>query len=334
MKLFSFVSLAFSVSCISLGSQALPFKEEAKLCCQESLDAASSIIPISSSSSSSSKLVRRATKWTGEEETRLIRLREEDNLSWVEIYDHFPDRSSWQAVARKYYSLARGTREGKPSRKWTEQEDKLLRERLEEGKSWEEIAEELPGRSPTAVMMHHRYLLNRARNAPKTVRKRFTPEEDELLLELGPRGDLTWAEKAKSFPEKSTAAVKTRYQRLKEAPQQPLTRWTPAEEERLVEAVEARLTLAEAAELTRRSNTSIRMKIVSLLDSGRISQGLATKYKTFTEAELELMREKRGEGMSWKDIRSQFFRDRTTRWLRIMYSRYVAKLHNEGQLDS
>ena len=333
MKVFNLISLALSVSFISHDSQALPFKEEAKLCCQEKLDAASSIIPISSSSDS--KLVRRATRWTAEEETRLIRLREEDNLSWVEIYNHFPDRSNWQAVARKYYSLTRSTREGKTSRRWTEQEDKLLRERVEEGKSWEEIAEELPGRSPRAVKAHHSYLPSRATDAPKTVKKRFTREEDELLLELGPRRDLTWAEKAKSFPERSTAAVQRRYQKLKKGPRRPATIWTPAEEETLVEAVEARLTLAEAAELIGRSKSGIRTKILGLLDSGRISQGLAAEFKKkYTEAELELMREKRGEGMSWNDIRSQFFRDRTTRWLRIWYSRYMAKLRNEGQLDS
>ena len=73
---------------------------------------------------------------------------------------------------------------------------------------------------------------------------------------------------------------------------------------------------------------------MSLLDSGRISQGLARKFENYTVAEFELMREKRDEGMRWDDIRSQFFRDRNTKALITGYSNYLAKLRNEGQLDS
>ena len=131
------------------------------------------------------QLFKRAGKrWTDEEVDYLVELREEEELSWEEIAEFFPERK-WGGVKQKYERLNRDplAPKTKERRLWTPEEDERLLELKREDKSWEEMAEFLKGRTPSAIKTHYYYITGEDKQAPASTRRKYTEEDDNLLLE-------------------------------------------------------------------------------------------------------------------------------------------------------
>ena len=216
---------------------------------------------------------KKAERWTPEEEELLVELRDGLGLPWNDIDQHFPNRA-WKALERKYYQLKRGRPAPKTilDESWTPEEYDQLMALKEEGKSWKEIAEAMPGRSQKALESRYRFWTRRTQGIPTPTKrgfKEFSREEDELLLKLG-ETDMSWKEKAKRFNGRSKASLRSRYRRIL-PPEQPRSRkWTLQEEEQLIEAVKSDMTLAEIAERIGRSDEAVRKRVRKLQKSNRI----------------------------------------------------------------
>ena len=214
------------------------------------------------------KLLKRAGRsWTDEEEILLLKLRKEGK-SWSEIAKLIPERT-WRASQKRHGQLTRGSSE--PKRKkgklWTDEENERLMEQKEMGKSWKEIAQQLPGRNLNSIQSHYRYLLT-SRKAPENVLVRYTPEEDRRLLELA-KTDLSWSERAKLFPGRSQSSLQGRYTQLG---QEPSIResWTTEKDERLIELLKTDLTREEIGRLLGRTVEAVNNRVYKLRKLGRI----------------------------------------------------------------
>ena len=134
------------------------------------------------------RLFRRAQRWTGEEEQRLLELRRQ-KVPWDKIMDEFPGRS-WSSLTNKYVRLtedpSKVPKRQKAPPPWTDEEQELLLELVESNLPWREIAERLPGRTETAARGKYRLLSGNF--VPRKTWKHFSAEEDELLLELDKAG--------------------------------------------------------------------------------------------------------------------------------------------------
>ena len=159
------------------------------------------------------KLLKRGARWTAEEDRRLLELREQGK-SWEEVHKIFPERS-WIAVIARYHRLkpdAPGPT--KEVNFWTEEEEKLLLELVKADISWEEMAKQLPGRTAKALRAKYRNLSGDYRVIPKNVSRRWTAEEDELVLELT-RAHIPRAEQVAFFNDRTAQALRARYVILK-----------------------------------------------------------------------------------------------------------------------
>ena len=132
------------------------------------------------------KLYRRGRHWRPEEEELLLELREQ-RMSWDEINKFFPERS-WHAISSKHSKLTQGPSAKRSKyRAWTSEEKELLLKLGKTDASWEEIAENLPGRSANAALNQY-FKLTRGSPAPKSRLTVWTAEEDASLVEAAESG--------------------------------------------------------------------------------------------------------------------------------------------------
>ena len=157
-----------------------------------------------------SKIFKRAQHYTPEEVELLLELREQ-GMTWKEISKSFPGRE-WQSLKDKHRRVLREQEMGKSPRLWTSEEEELLLKLVEPDKSWGEIAESLPGRTPKAVRQHYK-ILNDGSLAPKKVRLLYTAEEDKLLLKLK-KADMPWKEMPAHFDNRTWPSLRSRYKAL------------------------------------------------------------------------------------------------------------------------
>ena len=278
----------------------------------------------------------RKKRWDAEEEGRLIELREQQGLTWQEIDAHFPDRG-WRSLEAKYRRLTQdlsepvGTRTA--YRRWTADEDDLLRQLGATGDlSWKEVAQSFPGR--TALAVGTRYgVLTKGKPAPAGLTTRFTAAEDELLLKLSEDEDMTWAQRAEFFDNRSARALEDRYARVR-PPRTPTwyktSAWTEEEYEELEEALDAGMTWKEISELLERTEVAVIGRVGVLVRSGRLARpSQLARYDRFTDADFELMRTKRDEGIIWKDIVAQYFPHRTVDSAYQQYQTYERRKAEE-----
>ncbi|KAG6141496.1 hypothetical protein E4U22_000184 [Claviceps purpurea] len=111
----------------------------------------------------------------------------------------------------------RDGRQVNPSRFWTEEENELLLQLRERGRSYEYLSTVF-GRTPMACMRHFQdcrfEIERRDPNAQFRGRvKRWKLEEDRLLLQLKESGR-SWEEISDTFPRRNIAACKRRYRIL------------------------------------------------------------------------------------------------------------------------
>ena len=282
----------------------------------------------SSSSPSTTKLLKRGSRWTAAEELLLIKLRDEENMPWSEVAAQFPGRT-YRALSLKYYIL-----KGPPSktrgryRDWTDEEEELLMKLASMDMSWKERAEKFSGRSDAALRVHYNKLML-GEAVPSTVQDLYTDEEDQRLLRLREE-DLTWEEVTRQFEGRSVNSVKKRYRMIADKSKHP--RWTPGEEEQLLEALEVGMTRKEIAEHFERtvravSNRARQLRFVSR----RKSTGpKARQEPIYTDKELRLMRKLREEGVTWLEISKEHLPERSGLSLILRYRRYLEESKGEG----
>ena len=268
------------------------------------------------------KLVRRARgqSWTAEEEQRLIELREQ-RIPWDKLTEHFPDRT-WKALTSKYQKLTTDPSSKSPAGRklWTPEEKDLLLELKKTGMSWAEISERFPGRTENAVNRQYRTLVN-GTSVPKRYYGSYSAEEDELLLELD-EARVPWKDRVKYFDNRSLPSLRSRLDILGSGPRQVRQKYTLEEDELIIQSTNSGKTIAEISRILERSEMGVRHRIDSLRRSNRLPAVQTEKGLHYSVADFETMREMRGRKMTWKEIASEHFPDRSGESLRLAYRRY------------
>ena len=243
--------------------------------------------------------------WTPEEEQLLLELRAQQSLPWTEIIDRFPKRS-FSALQGKYYRMTRDPNKIKrKNKRWTSEEKKLLIKLVERDATWDEITEFFPGRTKKQIKARY-FSLKGNYGVPNRFRGIWTAEEDELLLKLGKTG-MPWEETATHFNNRSLSALKKKFNSLT-APSH--NRYTPEEDNAIIEAVASGKTVAEISQLLGRSEAGLQVRIRKLKKSGRLDISTAPQIlwgSHYTAIEYNVMEKMIKSGMSWEEIADRYF---------------------------
>ncbi len=151
---------------------------------------------------------RDAVPYTFEEDQLLKKLKDQ-GLTWEQIADGFAEyfpRRSGPALSQRYGEVfTSGEWERRP---YTQDEDQCLEQLKRQGLKWDKIIEYFPGRTMNALQKRWSTLkVELGLGAPKN---RFTPEEDQRLIQLKEQG-LPWAKIAESFEGRTVKALEHRW---------------------------------------------------------------------------------------------------------------------------
>ena len=156
------------------------------------------------------------SKWTDEEKVTLIRLVEQDDrdISWKEVSKHFPNRSE-EACMEYYKRNLRKALGPLKLRAWTSQEEEKLAELHRRKFSWDDIADELPGRSADACKTHFYGNVDKEPKEPVMSTENWTAEEDEKIIRFirSREKELSWAKVAEDIPGRTALGCKARWHR-------------------------------------------------------------------------------------------------------------------------
>jgi hypothetical protein len=275
-----------------------------------------------------------ANPWT-EVEDAALRVGVEAGKTWREIGAELPGRTASGAEKRgKKLGLSRpagipleGGR-GKGMR-WTEVEDAAIRAGFEAGKTWQEIAEELPGRGTATTKQrgHVLGLKHREGGVPWT-------EEEDAALRASLEAEEPWKTVAEKLPGRTSERTRARARRLQveRSEKRVCLAWTEAEDEELragFEAGESWKTIAEERLVGRSEDTTgwrgrtlgLRRAsekgrfVVAWTDAGGAEVVRARRRRAegprvprrgasepWTEAEDTVLREGFTAGKKWKEI--------------------------------
>lgn len=136
--------------------------------------------------------------------------------------------------------------------------------------------------------------------------KKWTPEEDELLIKLAKMfNERNWKEIQKSFPKKTTLQCFTRYKRIR--PGLIKGSWSPEEDEYIIQLVKLHGKHWSKIEkyLTTRNGKQIRERYLNVLDPA------IKKHKFTKEEDLKIVQLYKKYGPKWSII-SSYIEGRTT----------------------
>ena len=149
------------------------------------------------------KKVINQKKWTKEEDEELIKLVKTHNgKKWKEIASNFHNKSPLQCFSR-YKRIRPEIYKGS----WKKEEDKLILSLIEKyGTSWSKISKIIKTRNGKQIRDRYINVLS-----PNINKKKFTPEEDFLLLKLYNEYGPKWATIHTFFKNRTTDMIKNRF---------------------------------------------------------------------------------------------------------------------------
>ena len=224
--------------------------------------------------------------------------------------------------------------------RWSREDEERLLELRAEDKSWEELTEYFEGRTWSALRVKHGFLKNPRPASRKGKRKkRWTAEEDARLRQLREEEGVayrSWEEIARGLPGRTASAAFNRYKLITgqlRGPTATSQSFTPEEDDRIIKAVEAGKTVdemyREQGEGKVRSQGAIRIRIYRLDEAGRLDASSLFR-RQYTEADFELMRKKREEGLTWRQIGDEFFPERNPKVLCSQFKKWERKKERKG----
>lgn len=277
----------------------------------------------SSSAVSEARLFKRAKHWTVADEELLLELRKQ-RIPWSEMEEYFPGRS-WSALQQKYYVLINkaGKRPNAKSTGWTTAEEDLLFVLVKANRSWTQIGSYFPGRNGKQAYEHYRYI-TKGRSAPRKVHKKWTTEEEELLMRLA-KENVPWEERVAYFEDRGLSALKSRYYKLA-SNVVDLRRYQPEEIRTLIDSLEKGKTVEEIARFLDRSVKSVKLRIRKLEKENKLEPvPQVAKNRHYSDADYELMGILREQGVTWKDIARNHFPGRPQGSIGITYNRHLRR---------
>ena len=147
--------------------------------------------------------IRNKKKWTPEEDSYLIQLAScYQEKHWKIIAEHFKHKNSLQCFSR-YKGIKPGVVKGH----WTTSEDNEILSLVGQyGKAWAKISGILKTRNGKQIRDRFINVLD-----PKIAKKKFSDEEDKLLMKLYMLHGAKWAMIAKKFKERTPDIIKNRF---------------------------------------------------------------------------------------------------------------------------
>lgn len=160
----------------------------------------------------------RAT-WSSLEDNQLIEHREKDRMTWQEIAERVSGRSR-RELRQRYYRIRSLSERVNVEPKFYASDEKLaeivgLRD---QGFSWREIAERIPGASDTDVYSFYQTAVcgtEKERLKNNVCTRRFTEAEDQRLMELHSAGNSSF-DIAKSVSGRSASTIRSRLRLLRD----------------------------------------------------------------------------------------------------------------------
>jgi hypothetical protein len=223
---------------------------------------------------------KRSSKWTPEEDTKLIEAVKNHGTHWVVVAALVPSRTNDQCRQRWMLSLDPDIGKGK----WNEEEDTNLNDAVKKhGTNWLAVAALVPGR--TNNQCRSRWKLSLDLDIGKSLGK-WTPEEDKKLIEAVKNHGTHWVVVAALVPGRTGKQCRRRWT-LSLDPDigKSSGKWTPEEDTKLIEAVEnhGKNWVVVAALVSSRTNDQCRQRWMLSLDpdigksSGKWTQDEDTK---------------------------------------------------------
>ena len=149
------------------------------------------------------KKVINQKKWTKEEDLNLIKLVKNYNgKNWKEVASFFHNKTPLQCFSR-YKRIRPGINKGT----WKKEEDKLIVSLVEKyGKSWSKISKIIQTRNGKQIRDRYLNILD-----PNINKKKFSVEEDYLLIQLYEKFGPKWAKINQFFHKRTTDMIKNRF---------------------------------------------------------------------------------------------------------------------------
>ena len=203
-----------------------------------------------------------------------------------------------------------------------EEDERILRLRRE-GIPWKEIEPLFDHRTISSLTTRYFILTS----------SDFTSEEDELLQELEEE-NIPWPERVTFFNNRTLETLQERLEALKLTPTRSGSKFTPEEDDLIVEAVDSGMKAKEVAQLLERSMKSVYHRIERLRALNRFNlASQSPKGRRYTADDLELIREKFEAGVSWEDIATEHFPERGSISVQRTYERYQARKQKKNEQE-
>lgn len=160
-----------------------------------------------------------------------------------------------------------GDRPAYPSKKWSPEEDELLRNAVEEysGKNWKAIAERVPNKTHLQCLQRWKKVLQ-----PGLIKGHWTEEEDNMLRSLvDESGNTSWVAVAKYIPGRTAKQCRERWS-LNLDPNINREPWTAEEDQQLMNL---------------HNNFGNKWAEISGYMNGRTENAVKTRYKSLVRAQ-------------------------------------------------
>ena len=149
------------------------------------------------------KKVIHQKKWSKEDDKKLINLVEKNNgKNWKKISKYFDNKTPYQCFNR-YIRIKPGMKKGS----WKKEEDKLILNLISKyGKKWSKISKIIKNRNGKQIRDRYLNILN-----PNINKKKFSIEEDFLLINLYEKFGSKWSKIKTYFENRTSDMIKNRF---------------------------------------------------------------------------------------------------------------------------